>query len=619
MNDKLNAAESKAEFIRMFGEGKTIARICEIIGKSRQTYDYYRKTDPEFVDAMERARIAVGRATGKLEKAVVPEFPEFCEKYLGMKLSYHQLQWWDILEGRAPRDLHPSQTYVKGEKGRNIINTPPGHAKSETVTVAWVIYTIIKDQENARVVIVSKTQTLAKKFLLRIKDILTSDRYKDLKADFSPNGNGWKEGSASWSATQFYLGNRNVESKDPTVQAIGIRAQLYGTRATMIILDDCVDNTNHGQFEDQREWIQEIVSSRLSKDGQILIIGTRIATRDLYSELQDEDFYFNGESPYTYLVQPAVLEFDDEPDNWKTLWPKSNIPWDANEDADEDGLYPRWGGEELNKIRNRMTASGWSRIYMQQQIAEDTVFKDNIITNCISGRSAGLIPDNSIAGRVGGMTGLYIIAGLDPATSGNTAITILGVDIITGKRYIIDIWNKAGATNEITPKIKELTLRYKVREWRIENNGFQGFLADNIDLKTWLANNGAILVSHHTGNNKNDEDFGVMAMSGLFETNLIDIPSPRDNNNIKDFITQLLNWKPNMSAAEKKRNKTDIIMSLWFAELRAKELILRQEASVSYRESKWTTAKDRANRVIIGATITSDPYDLSNYRFGRNK
>jgi hypothetical protein len=619
MSDKLSSKETKAELVRLIGEGKTIVSALEIVQKTRQTYEYYRKTDKEFLEAVERAKIAAGRAAGKLDPAVIPEFPEFCEKYLGLKLSFHQLQWWDVLEGRPPRGLHSSQIYIKGETGRNIINTPPGHAKSETVTVAWTIYQIIKDQENARIVIVSKTQTLAKKFLLRIKDILTSDRYKDLKADFSPNGNGWKEGSASWSATQFYLGNRNVESKDPTVQAIGIRAQLYGTRATMIILDDCIDNTNHQQFEDQREWVQEIVSSRLSKDGQILVIGTRIATRDLYSELQDGEYYFNGVSPYTYLVQPAVLEFDDDPENWLTLWPKSNIPWDANEEPDEEGLYPRWGGKELNNIRNRMTPSGWSRIYMQQQIAEDNVFKDNMIKNCISGRSAGLIPDNSIAGRTGGMTGLYVLAGLDPATSGNTAITVMGVDIVTGKRYIIDIWNKAGATNEITPKIKELTLKYKVREWRIENNGFQGFLADNLDLKAWLANNGAILVSHHTGNNKNDADFGVMSLSALFETNLIDIPSPRDNDNIKDLITQLINWKPNMSNAEKKRNKTDIVMSLWFAELRAKELILREEAQHSFRDSKWTTRKDRMNRVIIGANINTNPYDLSNYRFGRNK
>lgn len=618
MEKKLSADEAKDEIIRLVGMGKTVAAACEIVGKSRQTYDYYRKTDPEFVDKIERQKILVKRDKGKLPQAEIPPFPEFCEKYLGLKLSFHQLQWYDVIEGVEPRDLHSSQTYLPGEDGRIIINTPPGHAKSETLTVALTIYDIIKDPDS-RTVIVSKTQTLAKKFLLRIKDILTSDLYKDLQTDFGPPG-GWKEGSSSWTSTQFYISNRSVEGKDPTVQAIGIRAQLYGSRATKIILDDCIDNTNHQQFEDQREWVQEIVGSRLSRDGKIIVVGTRIATRDLYSELQDPEYYFNGESPYTYLVQPAVLELADDPKDWKTLWPKSNVPWDATEDPDEDGLYPRWGGNELNKIRNRMTASGWSRIYMQEQIAEDNVFKDNYIANCISGRVAGLIPNNPIAGRDGGMTGLYIIAGLDPATSGFSAITILGVDLITSKRYIVDVWNNQGTTPaELKNKIKELTIKYTVREWRIENNGFQGFLANDIDIKQWLANRGTILVSHHTGNNKNDENFGVMGMSALFETQLIDIPSPKDNNHIKNLISQLISWKPGMTDAEKKRIKTDIVMSLWFAELRAQQLVLREQAQHSFRESKYSTPSDRAKRKIIGALYSSDPYDLTNYKFGYRK
>lgn len=619
MTDRLNADESKAKLIELVAGGLTIEAALKIIGKSRQTYDYYRKTDKEFVENIERSKIISGRAKGKLPAVEVPDFPEFCDIYLNLKLSKHQINWYEALEGREPTDLHPACTYVKGIPQYLIVNTPPGHAKSETLTVAYSVWQIVKNPD-VKIVIVSETQNLAKKMLLRIKNILTSDLYKKLQTDFAPDGD-WKKGSSSWTAYHIYIGNKSIEDKDPTVQAIGIGSQLYGTRADFIILDDCVSPKNAKTFDDQRQWVQEIVNSRLSKDGKILVIGTRIATQDLYVALQDPEYYFNGVSPWTYLLQPAVLEYADDPKDWVTLWPKSNIPWNKTEEPDEEGLYPRWGGEQLNNIRNRMTASGWSRIYMQQQVSIDNVFKDTDINACIAGRAAGLIPDNEIAGRAGGMTGLYILGGVDPAASGFTAMTIYGVEIATGKRYIIDLYNKANTTPEqMKNQIKDFTIKYKVKEWRIENNAFQSFLTNDVDLKTWLASRGSNLIGHHTGNNKNDSELGVMAMTSLFEARLISIPSPRDNEAVKTLISQLITWKPDLSAAEKKRIKTDMVMSLWFCELRALELILRKNAENSFRESKYSTEYSRRNRKILTTNIIeSNPYDLSTYRFGRKR
>jgi hypothetical protein len=617
--ERLNADESKAKLIELVADGLTIEAALKIIEKSRQTYDYYRKTDKDFVEAIERSKIIAGRAKGKIEAPIVPDFPEFCERYLNMKLSEHQIHWNDVLEGREPSNLHPSCTYIKGTDNYIIINTPPGHAKSETITVARTVYDIVRDPD-IKVVLVSETQALAKKFLLRIKNILTSDLYKDLQTDFAPKGD-WKKGSSSWTAYHIYIGNKSLEDKDPTVQAIGIGSQLYGSRSDRIVLDDTVSNKNYKDFDKQRQWVQEIVDSRLSRDGKILVIGTRIATKDLYSELQDPEYYFNNESPWTYMVQPAVLEYAEDPKDWVTLWPKSNIPWTKTEEPDENGLYPRWDGEQLSKKRNRMTASGWSRIYMQQQIAEDNVFKEADIKACTSGRAAGLIPDNPIAGRVGGMKGLYIIGGVDPAASGFTAMTIYGVDIPSGKRYIIDLYNKAGTTPEqMKNTIKDFTIKYSVKEWRIENNAFQSFLTNDVDLKGWLASRGSNLVGHHTGSNKNDADLGVMAMTSLFEQRLIDLPTTRDSEEVKSLVDQLINWRPDLTRNDLKKTKTDIVMSLWFCELRAIELVLRSNSDNNFKESKYTTEYSRRNRRIITANpVETNPYSLTNYKFGRKR
>ncbi len=43
---------------------------------------------------------------------------------------------------------------------------------------------------------------------------------------------------------------------------------------------------------------------------------------------------------------PALLESNEDPDKWTTLWPASDQPFDGQEEADknEEGLYPRWSG-----------------------------------------------------------------------------------------------------------------------------------------------------------------------------------------------------------------------------------------------------------------------------------
>lgn len=58
-----------------------------LTGKGIKTYEYYRKTDPEFrqeIDAI-RTRIAAGGI-----RKPVPEFGEFCKTYLGQEVFLHQ-------------------------------------------------------------------------------------------------------------------------------------------------------------------------------------------------------------------------------------------------------------------------------------------------------------------------------------------------------------------------------------------------------------------------------------------------------------------------------------------------------------------------------------------------
>ena len=84
----------------------------------------------------------------------MPDFETFCRDWLKQPLFPHQLRMLDVIEGRAPRDLHPSMDYLPGYSNRVVINVPPDHAKSTTFCVNYVVHQIHKNPD-IRVAIIS--------------------------------------------------------------------------------------------------------------------------------------------------------------------------------------------------------------------------------------------------------------------------------------------------------------------------------------------------------------------------------------------------------------------------------------------------------------------------------
>jgi hypothetical protein len=109
----------------------------------------------------------------------------------------------DLLEGREPGWLPDPMVFEPGAAGlaRLLVNVPPNHAKSMTVTINYVTYRIAKDP-NINVLVVSKTQEQAKKFLYAIKQRLTHPRYADLQVAFGPV-DGYKATADQWAAKKI--------------------------------------------------------------------------------------------------------------------------------------------------------------------------------------------------------------------------------------------------------------------------------------------------------------------------------------------------------------------------------------------------------------------------------
>lgn len=605
----MGAAEAKRVILAALRAGFSVAAACNAANRSVSSFQYYREHDSVFADRVKQLRQGMTESTTAKEEDF-PDFPTFCREYLDTELFRHQLQWYDMLEGRDPRDVSSSQIYRKGDRDMLLINTPPEHAKSTTITVNYVTWRICQDP-NIRVLIISKTQEMAKKFLVAIKDRLAeNDSYHRLQGRFGPPG-GFHASASAWTADKIYVSGKDSGEKDPTVWALGIKGQVYGARADLAILDDCVDHTNHQDYVKQIDWLQNMVGSRVADaGGKILVVGTRIESVDLYSELLKPEYYSQESSPWTYLTQPAVEEYAEDSRDWVTLWPKTNrapvtIQGRKLVKQDDEGRWPMWDGRALARKRARMSPRNWSLVYQQEQVADDSVFPTKDVVGCIDeARYAGRMFDGQSEHRRYGMEGLFVVAGLDPADVGHTAAVVIGLDRQTGVRWVMDIYNKRGCRpHEMREMIKSWTDRYRVTEWRIEKNAFQGSIVQDEDLRTYLHGRGALMTGHFTGGNKWDPNFGVASMATLFKghedgRNLIRLPSRYQSEGSRALVEQLTTWNPVPMGTRAHTGHWDTVMALWFAEIRCRELMQGEYASW-HLGSEFTSERDNDSQMVV--------------------
>jgi hypothetical protein len=611
----LSPEEARKELIDLVRQGRTIADALVVVGRSRSWYDTSRREAQGFSALVDNARFRT-KDLATDARSNLSDFGDFSAKYLGTVVPPHMMNVVDMLEGREPSWLHQSMVYEKGSGGlsRLLVNVPPNHAKTMTITINYVTYRIVKNP-NINVMVISKTQEQAKKFLYAIKQRLTHPRYADLQAAFGP-ADGYKATADQWSANKVYLGGdtRDSDAKDPTIEAIGMGGQVYGNRADLIVLDDVVTLSNANEWAKQQEWIRQEVASRLPPGGgQLLVVGTRVAAVDLYKELRNPQHYTDGTLPWSYLSMPAVLEYADKPEDWKTLWEKTTEPLTETDLPDEDGLYDRWTGPRLTAVRNEAGPSKWSLVYQNLDIAENAIFDPTCVRGAVNGmRKSGALVAGA-AGHPDNANNFYRIIGIDPAMSGDTAAVAYAVDRRTQKRYIMDVHVMTAPTPAaIRSLIKEWTDAYKPHTVIVESNAFQLFLTQDEEIRNFLSTRGINYRPHYTGNNKQDPEFGVASLAPLFGTiikrdgvnnnfkhagdNLIELPDSSRSEHVKKLIEQLVTWQPGVQG---KKLKMDAVMALWFCEIVAREILLTSANVPNFMSNQFTPRDSIESRYII--------------------
>jgi hypothetical protein len=450
---------------------------------------------------------------------------------------------------------------------RGGVNLPPYHAKTTVGSIRDTLYDICKDP-NSRTLIVSKSQPFAQQILQAINEHLTNPEIyegaaRNLILDWGP----FKSDSSSqvWNNKQIYVAGRTTAEKDPTVQVLGFGNQIYGRRADKLKFDDIADTENSRNPEQvarMMAWMDKDALSRIGQNGRALWFGTRVGAGDIYSIISKR----NG---YKWLRYPFILDDEDQ----LTLWPD------------------HFSYTYAEVLREQMNAADWQLIYQNVDMpGAGAAFTQEIVDAA---------KDTS---RVLGQwsPGWRLVAGVDLAGgskgAGYTAFTLLGVDLNTGTRYLIDQYAEKSMK---APRIKDLILewseRYPIFEWRVETNAVQSQVIQyNEEIIRPLALKGIRVQGHNTGKNKWDEQFGVETLSPLLANGLWKIPwaSTQTRKEMQIFEEELLGFPM--------APKSDRVMSAWFADLGCRDLLKRMHLPMFDDRStrKWPARIRRRRKVV---------------------
>ena len=432
------------------------------------------------------------------------------------------------------------------EHGKELlILSPPRHGKTELL-IHFAVYQICKNP-NVRIMWVGGNEDIAKNALSAVLDVL--DTNEELQEDFCLPGTSFKPDNRSgknWSQNQFTVGTRTVAGiKSPTMVAVGKGGKILSRDCDIIIADDIEDHQTTqqpGARESTRQWWTTTLSSRKEEHTAVIVIGSRQHPDDLYNHLLESDNFI------------SIVETAHELD--------CQIPEHLEEEHTDCMLWPgkrtfKWLMSRLHSAESTGGRQTFEMVYFNQAYVEGTqIFTMNMIDQCMR-------PD-LVLGQV--YKNLYLVAGLDPASSGYQASVLWGIDQYRGELYLVDLENKRGGG--IRAALDQMAIwlhEYDCRHWIVEENGFQSAIRMDEGIKEFTLRTGITVQGHLTGKNKHDPLYGVGAMADLFEDRRIHLPTGDGESNAKvqKYRQQLLYFdgKP---VSKRNKEKTDIVMASWF-------------------------------------------------------
>lgn len=515
----------------------------------------------------------------------------FDSYYCGMRWAAHRQRWLEEFEREFQLAKQTQQ------KRGLLVLAPRDHGKTE----ACVTFTAQKmcEDRNIRILWIAEAAGNAEKRVRRVKALLQSEKVSVDWCTAEELGYGpWvKTEEDKWGARQVYL-NRQIQSVDPTLEAVGSGGAITGGHFDIIMCDDLEDDRttfSEAQRGKTREWFRGTVRPMLARDGVMIVIGTRKHYDDLYGHLLND-------ATFRVMEDKAIIR-----------WPKSHrfsfdrddkgreVIREVHVEGEGEVLWPEERPlEYLLRERYAVGSLLFSREF-QNEVQDDAAaaFKMSWLEYARS-QGAGLslyqipeLPDGESLDIVQGWD-LSLTTDVKKAEKHDSDYSV-GVTWARdkyGNRYLLGFRRERGMTHA---KLKTLVESeyYKfgrlIRTVAVERNSFGELHYLGIQRTTDLP-----LKAHLTDKKKADPWEGVPSLSALFENGKVIIPSATadDRAATQPLIDEL--WGLGRESHD------DSVLALWIA-----ETVLRKSGfvySVSFGEDSEIlgTAEER---------ISTDDFD----------
>lgn len=490
-------------FLDKIQAGHTVNEAAASVGVEYRTPYKWEERYEKFRTEWKRIRAKRGHD----DRPELPFDAHFRQHYLHYPTPPHMQKMIDLINGLG-----------SGEWGG--IWVPPGHAKS--AVVEDMVNHHLAMNPNLRIFYISKTQARAIKSVGLLQERMTNrGQFSEYIEDYGP----FKVEGRTWTQTHFTVARKTADHREYSVEGLGIGGQLTGSRADIIILDDIadVDNQSAADIEKQYEWIYKVAQTRLVDGGKVVVIGTRMKEEDIYSKMIDEDFFDQTLTMPCLLREPGT-DGEDDPGEW--LWPDGPVSPDR-----------------LLRIRAR-DARMWELIYQQNPLPTvGAIFPYDAIEACFDEtRYVSHVP-----------SGTRVVVGIDPAVTGYTAGVVLAVNVKTGRRYLVDVWNQEHLTDDggdhhagLVQFTVELCKKYNAEVCCFENNSTFEVIYRSWGLRKGLSDINCRLIPGRTQGAGEATDRAVAQLSSLFTNGIISIPTAGNSKSlVKPFVDQFVRWRPN--------------------------------------------------------------------------
>lgn len=268
--------------------------------------------------------------------------------------------------------------------GRLLILEPPRHGKSQQATIHFPAWVLGKNP-NARVIIASYGGDLATKFSRQAREVVLSDRYREIFGELASGDSPVELAEDSRSVKAWDLASPHRGG----VMAAGVGGGITGSGAHLLIVDDPFKNREEAESQDLRDsvwgWWTSTAYTRLEDGSAVVGMLTRWHGDDWAGRLIKEMAKNPKADHYTILCLPAIWEEPAVPEGktFAEYQREKMLEGVYIEEKDALGREPgealwleKYSVEDLERIRENVKDYDFEALYQQHPYSrEGNLFK----------------------------------------------------------------------------------------------------------------------------------------------------------------------------------------------------------------------------------------------------